>query len=81
MLAGDLGRGTGAHPAWEKVPEEFIWELSYVSVPWHAHKMTIQPDPQSVITFILNIPILRKRGKNYSPALNQCFVIHSKFTF
>ena len=24
---------------------------------------------------------LEKKGKNYSPALNQLFVIHSKFTF
>ena len=49
--------------------------------PWYAHKMTIQPDPQSVTTFILNIAILRKREKNYSSALNQLFVIHYKFTF
>lgn len=48
--------------------------------PWYAHKMTIQPDPQSVTTFILNIPILRKREKNYSSALNQLFVIHYKVT-
>ena len=52
--------------------------------PWYAHKMTIQPDPQSVTTFILNIAILRKREKNYSSALNQLFVIiklHYKVTF